>query len=123
MNKGLLTAASIIAIISGVFICLFIITIPLGILNFIAAGKIREYRDGVGNRDSARNWSIYLLFTSFYFLAGIFGLIGMGPEGANTTSNPSSLEARLVQLNKLYDEGIINKEEYEERRKRIIEGD
>jgi|SRR5690606_17394834 len=122
MNKGLLTAASVIAIISGVFICLFIITIPLGILNFVAAGKIRDYRDGVGSRDSARNWSIYLIFTSFYFLAGIFGLIGLGPEGA-TSSEPSSLEARLTSLNKLYDDGIITKEEYEERRKRIIEGE
>lgn len=123
MNEGLLTAASVIAIISGVIICFGIITIPLGILNFIAAGKIRDYRDGNGNRDSARNWSIYLIFTSFYFLAGIFGLVGLGPEGANTSSNPSSLESRLIQLNKLYDDGVITKEEYEERRKRIIEGD
>lgn len=122
MNKGLLTASSVIAIISGVFFCIFIFTIPIGILNFVAAGKIRDYRDGIGNRDSARNWSIYLIFTSFYFLAGIFGLIGLGPEGS-TSSEPSSLEARLTKLNKLYDDGIITKEEYEERRKQIIEGD
>ncbi len=122
MNKGLLTAASVIAIINGVIFCIFIITIPLGILNFVAAGKINAYRDGGGSRDSVRGWSIYLLFTTFYFLGGIFGLVGIGPEGA-INKTESTLESRLLQLNRLYDTNIITKEEYEARRKRIIQGE
>jgi len=120
MNKTLLTVAYIFAIITGVAYCLSIVGIPLGVFNFIAASKINAGKDGEESRETVRNWSIYLIFTTA--IGGICGLIAAtSDEDKKPTTIDETLEGRLGRLNKLYDDGVITKEEYGAQRKAIIE--
>ena len=44
-------------------------------------------------------------------------------EGENSpSSSEQSAESRLTQLQSLYDQGLITKEEYQQKRKEILEG-
>ncbi len=123
MNKTYLTVAQIFAIISGVALCFgFILVIPLilGILNFKAASVMSRAKDGTATNEEVRNWSIYLIFTSL--IGGIFGLIAAESKGeGQVLVEGTSLEQKLKDLDSLFDRGLISKEEYEIRRKKILE--
>lgn len=123
MNKTYLTVAQIFAIISGVALCFaFILIFPLvlGILNFKAASVMNQAKNGEATKEQVRNWSIYLIFTSL--IGGIFGLIAAeSKEEGQVSIEGTSLEQKLKDLDSLYDRGLISKEEYELRRKKILE--
>lgn len=121
MNKTYLTVAQVFALISGIaFLLLFmaIITIPLGVLNIVAFNVLGKAKKGIVDKDKVRNWSIYLIFTSL--IGGIFGLLAVESD---EPSSSTSLEQQLIELNRLYDNNLITKEEYDIRRKKIIEKD
>lgn len=120
-DSVLITVGIIFSYISAVLWFLMIFTIPLGILNIIAAGKLKGYQEGSVDKQQAIGWSIYLCFGT-WIVGGLCALIGvMQSEGEFGSSSKSSLESQLKELNRLYDQGLITKEEYEARRKKIIE--
>lgn len=127
MNKTLLLIARILSLITGIIWCFTIIFIPIGILNIIASNKISEAEKGNADRETVRNWSIYLLFTDT--ISGVLGIIASTSNEDNvidvtstsTTSKKTPLEERLNNLTKLYESGAISRDEYDKRRREIIE--
>jgi len=120
MNKTLLTVGYVLAFVTGILYIIVIIGIPFGILNIVAARKIKAYRDNTGTvtKGNLTGWCIYLIFTNW--IAALFTFLGM--ESNSLGINKNSLEDKLNELNKLYDKGIITKEEYDIRRTNIISG-
>lgn len=127
MNKTLLLVARITSLISGILWCLTIVFIPVGVLNIMASKKfdLAERGDPTVTRDNVRNWSIYLLFTDM--LSGILGLIAaLGDENvvdvsSSYTHTGTSVEERLNNLSRLYDSGAISRDEYDQRRTKILD--
>jgi len=128
MNKSLLSVARVISMITGIMYCITFILIPIGILNIIASNKFSEAEKG-GNvsRETVRNWSIYLLFTDT--ISGVLGIIASTNEDSDvidvstsaSATKSSPLEERLNNLSKLYDSGVISRDEYDRRRREIID--
>lgn len=118
MRNDLLKIARVLTIIFGI---LLIFTIIIPILNFMAASKIKRVEDGYDNPDSLLGWAIYLIVFGFV-ITGILVLIAIYADDLKITRG-SSIEDKLNSLNKLYDNGLISKEEYDERRKKIIDSD
>ena len=128
MNKSLLSVARVISMITGIMYCITFILIPIGILNIIASNKFSEAEKG-GNvsRETVRNWSIYLLFTDT--ISGVLGIIASTNEDSDvidvstsaSAAKSSPLEERLNNLSKLYDSGVISRDEYDRRRREIID--
>lgn len=130
MNKSLLLVARILSLITGIIWCLTIIFIPIGVLNIIASNKFSEAEKGNGSRETIRNWSIYLLFTDT--VSGVLGIIASTSNDDNiidfsssssqaTSTKKTTLEERLGNLTKLYESGAISRDEYDKRRREIIE--
>jgi|GEM_PF-5588536 hypothetical protein len=125
MNKSLLLVARILSLISGIVYCISIILIPLGVLNIIASNKFAQAEKDEVSRETVRNWSIYLIFTDM--ISGILGLVASESnkddnvfENDNNKTS-STVEQRLNKLSRLYESGAISREEYEARRREIIE--
>lgn len=126
MNKSLLLVARILSLISGIVYCISIVGIPLGVLNIIASNKFAQAEKDEVSRETVRNWSIYLIFTDL--ISGILGLVASeSNKDENVFDNDSSakmsptVEQRLNKLSRLYESGAISREEYEARRREIIE--
>jgi len=126
MNKNLLLVARILSLITGILYCITIIGIPLGILNIIASNKFKEAENDNTMRDTVRNWSIYLLFTDT--ISGVLGIIASSVDdnvidvtSTTSASNKTPLEERLANLSRLYESGAISRDEYDRRRREIIE--
>lgn len=125
MNKSLLLVARILSLISGIVYCISIIGIPLGVLNIIASNRFAQAEKDEVSRETVRNWSIYLIFTDM--ISGILGLVASESnkddnvfENDNNKTS-STVEQRLNKLSRLYESGAISREEYEARRREIIE--
>ncbi len=125
MNKSLLLVARILSLISGIVYCISIVGIPLGVLNIIASNKFAQAEKDEVSRETVRNWSIYLIFTDL--ISGILGLVASeSNKDDNVFDNDnvktsSTVEQRLNKLSRLYESGAISREEYEARRREIIE--
>lgn len=118
MNKTLLTVGQVFAIVSGIFLLFGIFSIPFAILNFVAVAKITAVKEGKADKETLKGWGIYLIFTSV--AGGICTLLGIYIEDNNFKSD-MTMEQKLKETESLYDRGIINREEYEERRRQILE--
>lgn len=114
----MILAARIFAMVSGVMWCFTLVGIPIGIFNFMAAKKLEQVENGEIQPDEAKNWAIYLIFTST--IGGILALLGLS-DLEKGSQKSASLESKLKEIENLYDRGIISKEEYENRRRSIIE--
>src|SRR5690554_3421961 len=123
MNKTLLTVAQVFAIISGVFLIF-----PLGILifplilayfNFKAASIFDKAKRGEATKEQVTNYSIYLIFTSL--IGGVLGLIAASDSGSGASNTINSVEQKLKELDSLFDKGLISREEYETRRRVILD--
>jgi len=98
------------------------ILVATGAIDIVAAGKLKNAEKGLVDSNAILWWSIYLLVFSG-IIAGVFGLMAStsaNKSGENFSAKPGDLEAKLKELDSLYDKGLITKEEYSERRKRII---
>jgi len=122
MNKTLLTVAQVFAIISGIFFIfpfgMFIFPLILAFFNFKAASVFDKAKRGEATKEQVTNYSIYLIFTSL--VGGICGLVAASGTNGDVPV-VGSLEQRLKDLDNLFDRGIISREEYEARRKVIID--
>lgn len=122
MNKTLLTVAQVFAIISGIFFIfplgMLIFPLILAFFNFKAASVFDKAKRGEATKEQVTNYSIYLIFTSL--VGGICGLVAASSTNGDVPV-VGSLEQRLKDLDNLFDRGIISREEYEARRKVIID--
>lgn len=100
------------------FLISSISSLIFGILNFIARFYLNKAIKDETSREVALGWSIYLIFTA-WIVGGIFGILGA--NGSGVTSDYNDLEANLSKLKKLLDQGVITSEEYEIKRKALIE--
>ena len=148
MNKTFLTIARIIALVTGILMLVaagfiawlaipvfafgagqvnylfnglifrVIVMVPIGIFNIIASNKIKSVEEGKADISVAKNWSIYLIFTTV--IGGIFGLIGSTNSNEINPQSTSNLETELTNLKNLYDRGLITQAEYDMRRAAIL---
>jgi len=124
MNKTYLTIAQVLTGVSAAFF-LFgyfgYFSVVVVVFNIIAIYYLELAKQGKASKNVVKGWSIYLLFTAT--LAGILGLIAVYSDGQVSPSNTEekSIETLLREIDELYEKGILSREEYESRRKKIIE--
>ncbi len=128
-DKALLKAAAIIGIVIGIISCLFIIGLIWGIPMIIGGYKLYDYsnmpdNEVVNYKSSILGWSIFFIF--FSFISGILGLIyyiGLTSLNNQMYKDVDSTDyvAELENLKKLYDDKILTKEEYQNKKKQILD--
>lgn len=125
-DKALLKAAGIIGIVFGVLSCLTIIGLIFGIPMIIGGFKLNSYSDLsddeiINYKNSILGWSIF--FVIFSLIAGILGLIYYFGISNDTkySDNSSDYMDELEKLKKLYDDKVITKEEFESKKKKILD--
>lgn len=111
-------------IMTGLAISAAFIILPLTIFTFIGGKKFSNYanlsdEELILKRGSIIAWSIFFILTNLF--SGIFGFIALSSFSSNSSNVTSSLESKLKELQRLYDNGLISSEEYHQRRKIIIE--
>lgn len=124
-DKILLKAAGIIGIIFGVLASLTIIGLIIGIPMIIGGYYLYNYSNMsddeiINHKSYIFGWSIF--FIIFSLIPGVLGLIyyfGLTNEGFTFTKKDHIGD--LEKLKKLYDDRAITKEEYEEKKKEILE--
>ena len=122
-DKALLKAAGIIGIVFGILSCFTIIGIIWGVPMIIGGYKLYDYsnmddKEIINYKSSILGWSIF--FVIFSLIAGILGLIYY--FGLTSTENQeTSYTNELENLKKLYDKQILTKEEYENKKKDILD--
>jgi len=124
MNKSLLTVAQVFAVIGGIILIfplgIFIFPLVLAFFNFKAVGVLERAKTGQETKERVTNYSIYLLFTA-HIIGGICGLIAANSTTDGGVYQDTTPEDKLKSLDNLYDKGLISKEEYENRRRSIID--
>lgn len=126
-DKSLLKAAGIIGIVLGILSCLIIIGLIWGIPMIIGGYKLYDYSNYddetiLEHKGSILAWSIFFIF--FSFIAGILGLIyyiGISTNKVEVQSTSNSYVNELEDLKRLYDEHILTKEEYDAKKKEILD--
>ena len=123
-EKALLKIAGIIGMIFGGLSCIFIIGILWGIPMIIGGYKLyqiseMEESEILKNQNTILGWSIFFLI--FSFIPGVLSLIYyFGLTDAFKTTKKSNVD-ELEKLKKLYDNKAITKEEYETKKKEILD--
>lgn len=92
----------------------------LSALQIMAIIQIERFRtEKSTNKTATIAWSIFLIFSSLW--SGILALIGLSTSSQTSQNRETALEEKLAALNHLYESGLINNEEYNLRRKKILE--
>lgn len=126
MDKSLLNIAGILAFIVGILCCMTIVGAIVGVPLIIGGNKLREYstmsdEEIKANKDNLLIWTIVMLFLCT--ISGIMSLIYyLNMENPNMfkSNNNSSKYNDLEQINKLYKDKVITKEEFEKEKERIL---
>ncbi len=142
MNKTFLLVAQVFAILGAVgygigalaylsllsfsFVGLILPTaifyVAFIVLNIIAAINLDKARNDQLSPQATLGWSIYLIIGAGV-IGGIFGILGsqgVGVDSATKQAPTKGLEAKLEELDRLYNRGLITRDEYLARRKKII---
>lgn len=130
MDKSLLNIAGLIAFVLGILCCITIIGAIVGIPMIIGGNKLREMsnlsdEDLIKSKETLLVWTIVLLFicTISGILALIFYVQLENPNLFSGGSKPNSSKYNeLEQINKLYKDKVLSKEEYEKEKDRILNG-
>ncbi len=143
MNKTLLTVSQVFVAINGAIFLLYglllftiagesaelfageiitIILLAIAVVYVIIFIRLGQAKTNPEMKTEVIVWSVLLIFTS-NLPAGICGILGaLSDSNKDSTTTGESLEKRLKELDNLYDRGLITIEEYQDRRKRIIQG-
>ncbi len=130
MDKSLLNIAGLVAFVLGILCCLTIVGAIVGVPMIIGGNKLREMsnlsdEDLVKNKETLLVWTIVLLFicTISGILALVFYVQLENPNlfSGGSKSNSSKYN-ELEQINKLYKDKVLSKEEYEKEKDRILNG-
>ena len=133
MDKIILKVAGIFALIIGIICCLTIIGSIVGIPLIIGGSKFMNYYNMTDEKllsvkSSILGWSIFFLI--IIFPVGIIGLIyyfsltetfdNITDSFKNKKYDTKYLD-ELERLKELYDKEILTKEEYEAKKKQILD--
>lgn len=130
MEKTLLKVSGIIAIILGILYCFTIIGILWGIPLIIGGSTMIGYsnqsnKEIVEKKNSILCWSIFFLF--FTLIGGILGLLFYFTMDDNkkifniNSNSKSDYVDEIRKLDELRKSGIITEEEYEAKKKKILD--
>jgi|SRR5690606_34243658 len=125
MHKGLLTTAQVFAAITAIYIPIqfesfFILGFLISALNIISIVVIEYGKKNEVSKKVVIGWGIYLIFGGL-FISGILTLIGTKDYEQTNKPSISKVESKLNEIDDLLAKGIITKEEYDSRRKNILE--
>lgn len=124
-DKTLLKIAGTISIVIGVFYCITIIGLIVGIPLIIGGDKLREISQSNGP-DTKQNIETILIWTIIFFfinqLSFVFLLVYYLKSSGYKyyENNKSDKYDKLEKLKKLYDSKVLTKEEYEKEKERIL---
>lgn len=127
-NKVLLTIGGVFAIFCGACYCITIIGIILGVPLIIGGLAFLKYAkmdndELLQYKGSILGWSIFFLI--FTFISGILGLIfylDNSNLGTNqNTTKTSNFSNQIKELDKLRQDGLISDEDYETKKKQILD--
>ena len=128
MDKTLLNIAGLIAFVFGIMCCITIVGAIVGIPMIIGGNKLREMskmsdEELTSKKETLLIWTVVLLIICI--ISGVLALIFYLQFDSSITlfGTSYSNERRyndLEQLNKLYKEKIITKEEFEKEKERIL---
>ncbi len=124
-DKTLLKIAGTISIVIGVFYCITIIGLIVGIPLIIGGDKLREISQSSGP-DTKQNVETILIWTIIFFfinqLSFVFLLVYYLKSSGYKyyENNKSDKYDKLEKLKKLYDSKVLTKEEYEREKERIL---
>lgn len=114
-NQDNIYAFSLIAFLFTMIIATGIWIIPL----FLCAYKMGQAKKGNLSQTSALVWSVIL--TVIAVIPGVIALIANFIEDTSKNGYTNDkLEGKLLSIEKLYNDNLITKEEYEELRRKII---
>lgn len=124
MEKILLKASGIIAIIAGIFWCFSIIGIIIGIFLIVGGSTIIGYSNKsdeeiTEKKNSILSWSIFFLF--FTVVGGILGLLFYVTMDKKIFTPKNDYIDEIKKLNQLREQGIISEKEYEAKKKKILD--
>ena len=133
MDKVILKVAGIFALIVGIICCLTVIGIIIGIPLIIGGVKFMNYSNMTdeklnSEKSSILGWSIFLLV--FTFISGVLGLIYYFSltetyddisDSFKIKKHDTKYLEELEKLKELYDKDVLTKEEYEAKKKQILD--
>ncbi len=127
MDKTIYKVTGYLALVIGIFYCITIIGIIVGIPLIIGASIFLDYakmsdEDLVKHKNSILGWSIVFLLLAF--IPGILGIIGYFDINKINTSDANKKnteEEQIRELNKLFKEGLITEEEFQKKKKKILD--
>lgn len=124
-DKTLLKIAGIISIVIGVFCCITIIGLIVGIPLVIGGDKLKEISQS--NRpDTKQDTETILIWTIIFFFINQISFVFLlvyylkSSDYKYYDSNKDDKYDRLEKLKKLYDSKVLTKEEYEREKERIL---
>jgi len=124
MEKTLLKISGIIAIVAGIGWCFTIIGILWGVFLIVGGSTVIGYsnlsdEDLREKKSSILGWSIFFLF--FTFIGGILGIIFYFTMDKNIFVSKNDYIDEIKKLDALRKQGIISDEEYEAKKKKILD--
>lgn len=131
MEKSLLNISGIIAFIVGILACITIVGAIVGVPLIIGGNKLRDLamasdEEVFREKDTILIWTIVFMYLCQIsgVLSLIFYILMLNKYNESITGGsnfkPSGYQ-ELEELKKIYDDGIITKKEYEERKAKILE--
>ena len=124
-DKTLLKIAGTISIVIGVFYCITIIGLIVGIPLIIGGDRLKDISQS--NRpDSKQDTETILIWTIIFFfinqISFVFSLVYYlkSSDYKYYDSSKNDKYDRLEKLKKLYDSKVLTKEEYEREKDRIL---
>ena len=103
----------------NLIVVMFIIALIVG-LHILVMVRFQKAKTDYSMKQEVLIWSILLLISG-NIIAGIFGILASNDKQEADSPVINSVEDKLKHLDQLYDKGLITLEEYQIRRKKIIE--
>jgi uncharacterized membrane protein HdeD (DUF308 family) len=124
MEKSLLKISGIIAVVLGIFYSITIVMAIVGIPLIIGGSRMMGYANLSDSelhdkKDSILGWSIFFFF--FTVIGGVLGLVFYLTMDNGAFSKKSDYMDEIRKLDDLRKQGIISNEEYEAKKKKILD--
>jgi phosphate/sulfate permease len=124
MEKALLKISGIIACIIGVFFCITIIGMIVGVPLIVGGSTMIGYsnlsdEEVMTKKSSILGWSIFFFF--FTFIGGVLGIIFYFTMDNKVFAKKNDYIDEIKKLDELRKQGIISDAEYEAKKKKILD--
>jgi phosphate/sulfate permease len=124
MEKALLKISGIIACIIGVFFCITIIGMIVGVPLIVGGSTMIGYsnlsdEEVMTKKSSILGWSIFFFF--FTFIGGVLGIVFYFTMDNKVFTKKNDYIDEIKKLDELRKQGIISDAEYEAKKKKILD--